>query len=275
MRFPNHQFRTVCSAIVAAIAVFLIVGASPCQAQQKWHFGVGTGMTFMNIQGDQGGNIMGYGPATWEIDLDPDEFSDVMESGFGLAGLATDGKWMINYQFASITLGGESSAALPAAIGGGTFNYDLDFDVFNSKLSVGYTAYRSSNFKFAFTPYVGTRYIKHDINLDYSVTQGGTTTSDFRGRDYSWADFLLGTSISYQVGPRVGISASGDAGFGGSEGTFFFSGAMTIKPGKHFAFGPNFSYTAIDYENGEAGDPDWYLYDANEFGVGFFLMLTM
>ena len=34
------------------------------------------------------------------------------------------------------------------------------------------------------------------------------------------------------------------------------------------SIGPNVSYTAIEYENGVAGDEDWYLYDANEFGGG-------
>jgi hypothetical protein len=67
----------------------------------------------------------------------------------------------------------------------------------------------------------------------------------------------------------------GDAGFGGSNGAFFFTSSLMISPGKHFSFGPNFTYTAHDFENGEVGDVDWYLYDVNEYGAGIAFMFNI
>jgi hypothetical protein len=75
--------------------VFCIFGSSPSSAQ-KWHFGLGTGLVRMNVEGDQGLNVAlgNTGPVQFAVDLSPDDFQDLMQSAIGGGGYATDGKWM-------------------------------------------------------------------------------------------------------------------------------------------------------------------------------------
>lgn len=250
-----------------ALAALLLVGGSTANAQ-GWHFGVGTGITFQNIEGTQGYNIVGHGPVAYDIDLDPEQFSDAMQSGFGLGVFATNGKWMITYAGGQVKLGGDGGGDISADLGGGTFTYDMEFVVSSAKLTVGNTVYRSKNMKFGFTPYIGMRYMKHEMSADISLTQEGETTWIYKGRDHSWTDALVGVGVSYALMPKLHWAASGDAGFGGSDGTFYFNTSLMLAPVKHFSIGPTFSYTTIDFENGEIGDADWYMYDADEFGAG-------
>jgi len=269
----SRSLKAIARVICIASAAMLFMGGSPTYAQ-GWHFGVGSGFTWMNIQGDEGYNIANYGPVQYELDLDPDDISDVLESAFGFAGYASNGTWMIQYSLGWFTLGGEGTVDLPAEVGGGTLDIDLDYDVTNIKVAVGRTVYRSQNMKFSFTPYVGLRYLKHDISADFVINQGGEHTPVYRGRDWNWTDALVGVGVGYQLRPKLSWNAGGDAGFGGSDGTFFFTTNLTVSPTRHFSFGPNFSYTALDYENGNKGDADWYLYDADEFGVGIFAVVN-
>jgi hypothetical protein len=87
--------------------------------------------------------------------MDPSDFQDAMESVIGLGGYATDGTWTIKASFMKLELGGEPSGSLPAAVGGGTFAFDALFEITSGGVTVGYTAYRSTNMKFSFTPYAG------------------------------------------------------------------------------------------------------------------------
>ena len=80
--------------------------------------------------------------------------------------------------------------------------------------------------------------------------------------------FWLALPSTWLLSPKVNWSTSFDAGFGGSNGTYNFTTAISWRFWKYMSIGPNFSFMAIDYENGERGDSDWYLYDANEFGWG-------
>lgn len=253
-------------AILAIIAVGLL-GVSNANAK-KWHFGLGTGFTFMNAQGDQGLNAGRFGPIQHEIDLDPSDFQDLMETAFGLGGYSTDGVWMIQAAFGKLKLGGEPSGSLPAAVGGGTYALDAFFEITFGEFSVGYVAYRSTNMKFSLTPYAGVRYMKHELGADLSITQAGGTAALSRSIDNNWTDVLVGTSVGYVFSPKWSWTAKADAGFGGSEGTYSFMTGLSWKVWKHLSLTPNFKFSAIDFENGVKGDADWYLYDANEFGGG-------
>ena len=253
--------------ILLLVCAVSLIGAPNANAK-KWFYGLGTGFTFMNAEGDQGLHTPLFGPIQAEIDLDPSDFSDLMETAFGLGGYATDGTWMIQYSFGFIKLGGEPSGSLPAGAGGGTFTSDLFFEITIGEFTVGYTAYRSKDKKFSFTPYAGARYMKHELGADLSITQGATTSAFSLNVDNNWTDFLIGSSIGYVLSPKWTWNAQADAGFGGSEGSYSFKTGLSWKGLKHFSFSPNFKYSAIEFENGVKGDVDWYLYDANEFGGG-------
>ena len=137
-----------------------------------------------------------------EVDLDPSDFSDLMETGFGLGGYATDGTWIIQGSFGMLKLGAEPSGSIPAGVGGGTFAADYFFEMTVGQLTVGNTVYRSKNFKFSFTPYAGVRYLKHEIGSDIVATQGATTITIVGGVDQNWTDFLIGSSIGYVLSPK-------------------------------------------------------------------------
>jgi len=103
--------------------------AAPSASAKKWFYGLGTGFTFNNTEGDLGLNTALFGPIQAEIDLDPNDFQDLMKTGFGLGGYATDGTWMIQYSFGFIELGGEPSGSLPAGVGSGTFTSEFLFKI--------------------------------------------------------------------------------------------------------------------------------------------------
>lgn len=269
-----RKLLTVTKIVLLASCAVSFIWTPNANAQKQWFFGLGTGFTFANAEGDQGLNTVLFGPIQAEIDLDPSDFSDLMETGFGLGGYATDGTWMIQASFGMLKLGGEPSGSLPSGVGGGTFTADWFFEMTGAQFTLGYTAHRSKNMKFSITPYVGARYSKHQIGSDIVVTQGATTTTIIGIVDHNWTDFLVGTSIGYVLAPKWTWSALVDAGFGGSEGTYTFKTGLSWKAFKHFSFGPNFSYSAIEVVNGEPGDSDWYLYDANEFGVGIGVLIN-
>jgi hypothetical protein len=254
--------------LMAVLFSFLAMPAVNAGEGKKWFFGLGTGFTFMNAEGDQGLNVGSFGPVIAEIDLDPSDFQDMMESAFGLGGYATDGTWMIQYSFGKMNLGGEPAGSLPAGVGGGTYAADWFFDITFGQATVGYTSYRSKDMKFSFTPYTGFRYIKHELGADISVTQGATTTAISRAVDYSWTDVLIGGSMSYMLSPKWSWNLNADAGFGGTEGTYSFATNLSWKAHSHWSISPNFSYSALEMLNGEIGDSDFYIYDANEFGMG-------
>ncbi len=260
---------TATKIVLLTIFAVSLIGVSSANAQKKWFFGLGTGMAFNNAKGDQNLNTTSFGPIETEVDMDPSDFKDLMETGFGLGGYATDGTWIIQASFGKIKLGDDPSGSLPADVGGGTFSSDFFFETIVGEFTVGHTAFRSKDMRFSLTPYAGARYIKHELGLDLSVTQGTSKVSVSEDVDQNWTDVLLGTSVGYRFSPQVTWSAQVDAGFGGSDGTYTFKTSLSWKPLKQVSLGPNFKYSKIKYENESKGDSDWYLYDAKEWGAGF------
>jgi hypothetical protein len=256
---------------LTAVLVVGLAGASSAQDQKKWYFGLGTGFTALNAEGTLGLPTQVFGPLQREFELSPDDVMDYMETAFGMGGYATDGTWIIRSQFSYLKLVDEPSGDLPAAVGGGTFTNDLAYEVMKAQFTVGYVAYRSENMKFSLAPYVGIRYNKQEVSDDLVITQGATETPISRTFDDNWVDALIGTSLGYAFSPKVSASMSLDAGFGGSNGTFSVSAGLPWKALSWLSVGPSFQFIAVDYENGEPGDADWYLYEADELYAGIAL----
>ena len=262
-------------AALKTTAVFALVsgigGVTPASAQ-KWHFGIGTGLARLNVEGDQGLNVAlgGVGPVQFEVDLSPDDFQDLMQSAIGGGGYATDGKWMIQFAFAQLKLGGDPSTTLP---NGERLSSDLSFDITTGEVTVGYPLYRGPGGKVSISPFVGFRYIKHDIGISLTLT-GATTNTATVGRDWNWTDVLVGGTVNVAMAPKVSWSGGVNAAFGGSNGTFDVQTAVTWRLWRGLSISPNGWFTKIDYENGNRGDADWYLYDVNEFGSGLTAMVN-
>lgn len=180
------------------------------------------------------------------------------------SGFATDVKWLIKYSFGVLRLQGDASTTLPT---GTTISADLDFDVTEGELLVGYPVLSGNSFTLRAEG--GLRYIHHDIDLDVTVNSTPLNIGDI---DEDWTDILVGLSLAVPFAEKWSWDSYMNYGFGGSEGTL---GAQT---GISWRFLTRWSatlygkYTAVEFENGSKGDTDWYLYDVDEYGVGLSIL---
>jgi hypothetical protein len=255
--------------IVAAMAVML---APAAVAKDKWKFGIGTGFFSLNIDGDAGfSTIRDFGPVTAETpilldaSLDSDEVRELMESGFGLGGFAVKDKWHIGYSLGRLeledTLGGTTD-------GGTTVAATTTFTAFGGEVTAAYRFAMTG--KHAWSVLGGLRHTKHEY--DFGLTVGGVTGT--RNLDNDWTDVLVGITHGTQLAKKWSWSNELNGGFGGSEGTYYFKSSANWKFAKSWALGFYGKYTSIEFENDDPGDPDWYLYDADEFGLGFNILCT-
>lgn len=249
--------------LLIVICTMTIIGITTA-AHADWNFGIGTGILFLNAEGDQGlhVNLINM-PVTLDVDLDPDDFQDLMESAIGFGGYATDGTWMIKYSYGKLELGGDASRTISAI--NTTVSADIGFDITGAEATVGYAFYKSPELVVSVDG--GARYIKHELDATIKAT-GAITGSRSRSIDESWTDVLIGASVAVPFSSKWIWNTSANAGLGGSDGTYHGSTGITWRFLEHWSTTLHAKYTAIDFENGSKGDSDWYLYDANEFGWG-------
>jgi hypothetical protein len=95
-----------------------------------------------------------------------------------------------------------------------------------------------------------------------------------RDVDHDWTDVPVGLTHGTQLSETWTWSNRLDGGFGGSEGTCLFNSSANWRFAKSWVLGFYGQITSIEYENDDPGDPDWYLYDADEFGLGFNVLYT-
>ncbi len=234
-------------------------------AHSDWSFGIGTGIFRMNAEGDMGFNTTD-GPVEQDVDLDPDDISDVMETAFGFGGYATDGKWVIQYSFGVLKLEDDPSGVLP---GGETISSKLDFDITGGELTVGYPIYRGTSLIVGL--HGGARYTRHELETDIAIDGTPVLSIDI---DEDWTDALVGISADIPFAEKWTWNNRFNAGFGGSEGTYFGYTGLTWRFLKHWSASLYGKYTAVEFENGDKGDSDWYLYDVDEFGAGLSVLFN-
>jgi hypothetical protein len=237
-------------------------------AHADWSFGIGTGIFRLNIDGDMGFDIAiaDVGPVEFDVDLDPDDVSDVMETAFGFGGYATDGKWMIQYSFGTLELEDDPSRTIA---GVGTVSSELGFDSTGGEITVGYPIYEDTSLIVRL--HAGARYTEHELDLDVTVDGDSVLSRDI---DEDWTDALFGISAGVPFAEKWTWNNKFNAGFGGSEGTYFAQTGITWRFLEHWSASLYGKYTAVEYENGSKGDPDWYLYDVDEFGLGIGILLN-
>jgi hypothetical protein len=253
--------------LFAVLVVFASTAVAQDESTKKWHFGIGTGLLRLNAEGDQGLHVKvgDIGPVQAELDLEPDDFDDLIETAFGFGGYVAYEKWLLGYSLGRLKLQAEPSGTLD---GGATYASEFTFESTSVEATLGYMAWVHSGGKVAIRPYVGARYIKHELGAALTVT-GGSTASAERSVDHNWTDVVIGSSVDVMFTPKWSWGTKFDAGFGGSEGTFRVATGIQWRFWKYMSIGPNARFMAIEYENGTKGeDDDWYLYDVNEFGWG-------
>jgi hypothetical protein len=247
------------------VASLLLVGATPVSAQTSWHVGIGTGLARMNADGVQGLNAGPFGPVMADVDLSPDDFSDLIDTAIGGGGYVTNGMVMVQFSLAKIKLAGEPSGTLPS---GASFDGMWGFDITSGEVTVGYNAYRQG--RIAVRPFGGVRFLKHELGVDLNVAKTPVVSAAI---DNSWTDVMAGVAVDVGLAPKVGWSSSVSASFGGSNGIYGVRTGVSYTPWKFLTLTPNAFFSAIDVENGVPGDADWYLYDANEFGWGLSFLI--
>ena len=246
--------------VAGLLCLTMIIGFN-ATAYADWNYGIGTGLFRLNVEGDQGLNtqIPGVGSVQFEVDLDPDDISDLMESAFGFTGYATDGKWMVNFSVAHLKLEDTTSV--------GSVSATIGFEVNGGEITVGYPVYSTPQLTLGVLG--GGRYTKHEVSADV-VAPGPTTIN--RSIDNSWTDALVGLTLTVPLAEKWVWNNRVDAGFGGSEGTYSGSTGVTWRFYKGLSGTLYGKYTSVEYENGNKGEADWYLYDADEFGVGLAIL---
>jgi hypothetical protein len=242
------------------VSLICILGFATA-AHAEWEFGIGTGLAAMKTDGDMGFNVdlAGIGPVTVDASLSPSDIMDYMDTALGLGVFATDGKWMIQGAFGKLKLADEPKTT----VGANTIAADFSFDVTTGELTVGYPFYSGDGI--ILRGYTGFRYIRHE--LDNKVVVNSVTRID-RNIDNNWTDGLIGLSADLPFAENWSWNTKFDAGFGGSEGSYYVNSGIAWKFSTHWSTTLFAQYYAIEYENGNKGDADWYLYDVDESTLG-------
>lgn len=231
-------------------------------AAEGWRHGIGTGLFGLNIDGDTGFGTRLFGPVEAELDLSSSDLADYLDSAFGLAGFSTNGTWTINYGAERLKLedDGRGTTRTGAPVAG-----SFGFEAIGAEISAAYRFAGSE--RSAWSLLGGVSYTRHDYDIGLVVGQAGTT----RSIDNDWTDVLVGLVYSLGFSERTAWVTQLDAGFGGSEGTYHAKTALNWHVGasRSWLLSLYVDYKAVEFENGSPGDPDWYLYDVDEFGPGF------
>ena len=242
------------AAGLLCLAMVIGFNATAKAAYSDWSYGIGTGFFALNLDGDIGWDTALAGSRTFNIDMDANDVADLVETAFGFAGYATDGKWMINYSYSFVELDGNGSNA------GVTAN--VVWERSNAEVTLGYNYYQTPSLILGVLG--GARWTKHELAT--RTTSGGSTVS--KNLENDWTDVVVGLTLGVPLAEKWGWNNRADAAFGQSDGTYSFYSGVTWRFHKHWSGTLYGKYTAVDFEESSRGNPDWYLYDIDEFGPG-------
>lgn len=234
-------------------------------AHAEWNFGIGTGPQMLDVNGDMGMDTA-LGAVEIDVDLNPGDMSDRTKSAFGFGGYATDDKWMVQYKLGKLEL--EEDVAKGSRTGG-TLSADIEFDITEAELTVGYPIFGNSSYMIR--GYGGLRYLKHEFDF-FIIGTGFLGANRNISIDESWTDVLIGIAADIPFAEKWNWNIKADAGFGGSEGTYLASTGVTWRFYGNWSSTLFGSYKAVDYENDSKGDADWYLWDVDETTLGLTIL---
>lgn len=249
----------------------LIMLSSPAAAQQdEWKFGIGTGFFALNIEGDAG-FATGLGPVELGASLDTGDVQELLDSAAGLGGYAAKGKWVLQYSGGQLKLEDELTGTGPM---GSPTTAVASFTGTSAEFTASYRFALTG--KHAWGILGGVRYTKHEFDFDLTIDNNPPNPPAAFSRDIEqdWTDGLIGLTHAARLGDKWSWSNRLDAGFGGSEGTYFLRTNFGWQFAKSWALNIYAQNVSIEYENEEPGDPDWYLYDADEYGAGLNVLYT-
>lgn len=254
---------------VLITALCLFSANAAFSAEDDWHFGLGTGMLALNLDGTTGFTTA-LGSAKTKIDLNADEVNDLLESAIGIGGFAAHGKFKILFSYSAIELAGGVSGSLQGdpPLGGTPISAKLNLEVTRADIAVSYLMAQSG--KHAWSALFGLRYMEHDYDIGFAL--GGMATQLKINED--WTDIVVGVTHAYPISDKFAWTTRVDYGLGESEGTFFANTGIKWRINHRFTTSLYAQITAVEFENKRAPHPKWYLYDVDEFGIGLNVLVT-
>ncbi|MEE9554198.1 MAG: hypothetical protein V3W18_07865, partial [candidate division Zixibacteria bacterium] len=243
--------KSACMKRIAAIllGVFIILGFS-ANADAQWKYGIGTGIGALSFEGKVGFDTLIAGPLKFDVDMDPSDVNDAIDTAFGFQGYATDGMYLIKYSYSTITLEGDGN-------NGVTF-LDAEFEANGAEVTLAYPIYQVPGAKLSVLG--GVRWTSHELKIN--VTSGIFSSGVKVDKD--WYDAIVGLTLDVPFYEKWNWGSQVDAGFGGSNSTY------TVATGLGWRFFDNWSaslgaaYRYVKFEDHNQASPDWYLYDMDE-----------
>ncbi|MBN4055506.1 hypothetical protein JYU12_02050 [bacterium AH-315-K03] len=251
-----HKFFT--KQLALALSIFMCSYAV-AGSDESWKYGVSTGIFGLNLEGDLGFNTAA-GPISSEFDLGFDDILDLQESAAGLSGFVSKGKWTVQLGAAVLELSENINGTILAS--DTPFSVAATYERSSAFVTLVYQFAKKGNH--TFSALSGFRYTNHDI--DFDVIVGPATVA--RNIEENWVDAYVGGIYTYTVTPALRWNTKVDVGSGGSEYS------ATVNTGLSYVITPSWvtslyaNYYTVDYESEDRGDSDWYLYEADEFGIG-------
>ncbi|SCY61403.1 hypothetical protein [Desulfoluna spongiiphila] len=243
------------ACVLTLLLIGFLIPVTVPPAAARWGGSVGTGYSRTQRSGDLGLGTQGFGPVLVDVDLSPSDFDDVTNASFGIDLGLTDGTWTIDFSLDLLELEDNAPERLADGI---TVRSKMDFDTTSVELTVGRSVYKTRWVTLGL--HGGLRYDRQKLSVHLS--QG--TTSEQTEVDEAWLDLLMGGSADVPFAEKWLWSNKTNVGFGGSEGTWFASTAVTWRFHPHWSTEIYGEFTAADYENGGEEDTDWYRYDVDE-----------
>lgn len=220
-----------------------------------WTFGIGTGLSSFSLDGDLGfatseGGVIG------DVDLDNSDTRDLIDSGFGLAGIAINGPWAILASVGKVRL--EDSDRL----------LDAEWERTKAELVVSYRMFAAGTSQFSVLG--GVRNIAHDWDIKLRDPDlADVTVPDV---DEDWTDLVLGVMHTMPIADRWLWSNRLDFGLGDTEESVFAATTVQWRVAQQWSLNASLRYMKL--EIGQASDidkRDFYYYDIDEpsIGIGF------
>ena len=240
--------------ILAATLAF-----SSTASAEDWTFGIGTGIASLDVDGVGGFNTELFGPVEFDASMKPDEIREYTESAFGFGGFAKKGDLTITYSLGQIELQEDVSAER----GGNTGKFDITFTTAGAEVLAQYTFSKSGTTGWAAIG--GLRYTSQEYEGEMTIN--GTQIFDSTIDD-EWADAVIGLGHTYVISPTTSWSSQIDVSSGDSEGTRHLNTGINWIYNENWVFRGSVDVKDIEFQEGEPGDTDFFLYDADETNVG-------
>jgi len=247
----SGKFCTVAGSLFLASVWGLLLAQSASAAEDRWSFGIGTGISTLDLDGDVG-FATGSGGFIGDFDIDNGDSADMLKSAFGGGGFANKGRWTIHGLFSTLTLEDDNQ------------DYDVEWDQTFGELAVEYMLGNVGNH--AFGVIAGVNYTKHEWKFTDQATRERIKP------DEDWTDAMIGVTHRVPFGGTWAWANRIDYAGGDSEGVFNVTTGVNWNPYTHWVFNLGLGYRDVEYgEKGDVNDNDFYYYDTKEttINLGF------